>query len=472
MERTVQKQVVLAILIAIHVWPLAAGGTPRYGALGKASSGGIPVYGYDVINTFPHDTGAYTQGLVYHNGFLYEGTGLYGDSSLRKVVLETGEVLKRYNLASAYFGEGVTVYNDTIFQLTWKNHVAFAYIELEAFELIDTFSYPYTGWGLTHDDTSLIASDGTDKLYHLDPLSFEEVGRVYVTADSSPVYSLNELEYIRGRVYANILDSDSIAIIEPQTGYVVAWLDLTGILPSGQLALAPGPLNGIAFEPDSVRLFVTGKKWPSLFEIYTDPLDYPPEIVEARPPSPVWVHVDTPVVLTVSAQDRDPADTLEYTWSVDGVIDASAQDTSYEYASSSPTVDTLVVKVSDGVFSDSTSWIVYVEIAGVEEDPGGEDSGRESLSLSQNRPNPFKPQTTIDFNLPGGSGVCRRVWLTVHDICGRRVRTLIDSELAPGDHRALWDGKDSYENRVSPGIFFCVLRAGEKKLSRKMVVLE
>ena len=466
------KQFAVAILMAIRICPLTADGTPLYDIRAEAPSGSIPVYGYDLINTFPHDSGAFTQGLVYHNGFLYEGTGLYGASSLRKVVLETGEVLKRYNLASAYFGEGVTVYNDTIFQLTWRNHVAFAYIELEDFELINTFTYPYPGWGLTHDDTSLIASDGTDKIYNLDPSTLEEVGRVYVTADGSPVDSLNELEYVRGRIYANILNSDSIAIIEPQTGNVVAWIDLTGILPPARLAQSPGPLNGIAFDPASVRLFVTGKKWPSLFEIYTDPLDYPPEIVEASPPSPVWIHLDTPVILTVSVEDRDPADSLEYTWRIDGVVDPAARDSCYEYSSSNPTVDTLVVEVSDGVFSDSTSWIVYVEIAGIEDDHVSANSGQVSVRLSQNRPNPFRNLTTIDFTLPGSSCLNRRVCLAVHDIRGRKVRTLVDSDLRPGDHSIVWDGADHQGNRVPPGIFFCVLSSGKSKISNKMVVLE
>jgi glutamine cyclotransferase len=238
-----------------------------------ASADSIPVYDYVLINTFPHDVNAFTQGLVYHNGFLYEGTGLFSGSSLRKVVLETGEVLFRYNLVSVYFGEGVTIYDDLIYQLTWLNNVGFVYVETDSFELIDTFSYPTQGWGLTHDDTSLIMSDGTDKLYFLDPVTFEEINRVHVTADGSPIDQINELEYIHGHIYANILNSDFIAIIKPETGVVVAWLDLTGILSAEHPAAPPGPLNGIAFDPDSVRLFVTGKRWPSLFEIYVDPLN-------------------------------------------------------------------------------------------------------------------------------------------------------------------------------------------------------
>jgi glutamine cyclotransferase len=430
------------------------------------------VYGYDLINTFPHDPNAFTQGLSYSDDFLYEGTGLYGGSSLRKVVLETGEVLLRHNLASVYFGEGVTVRNDTIFQLTWLNHVGFVYVETDSFELIDSFSYPTAGWGLTHDDTSLIMSDGTDLLYRLDPHTFEEVGRIQVTAGGAPVYQLNELELIRGRVYANILDSDSIAVIEPTTGEVVAWVNLTGILPPETFAQTPGPLNGIAFDPDGVRLFVTGKRWPSVFEIYTDPLDYPPVIVEARPVSPIWVHIDTPVLLYVRAEDGGPADSLTYMWSVNGVVDTTAQDSSYLYASAHPTVDTVAVRVTDGVFSDSTSWLVYVEIAGVDDDVVAGRDGQGMVRLAQNSPNPFKPSTTVHFTLPAGSGASHRVRLAVHDVSGRTVRTLIDSDLPPGEHNAFWDGTDDRGRRVAPGVFLCVLRVGNTTLLRKMTMVE
>ena len=459
-------------VIAIVSLPILVGGAGGSGQAGHAALDSVPVYGYELINTFPHDPNAFTQGLVYHDGFLYEGTGLYGGSSLRKVVLETGEVIKRHNLGSTYFGEGVTVYNDTIFQLTWLNHVGFVYVEHETFELIDTFSYPNPGWGLTHDDTSLIMSDGTDTLYHLDPVTYEQIGRVNVTADGVPVTQINELELIRGRIYANILDSDHIAVIEPKTGNVVAWLDLTGILPSGALASVGGPLNGIAFDPDSVRLFVTGKKWPSLFEIYVDPLDYPPEIVEAQPPAPVWVETDSVVVFTISVVDLDPADSLEYTWSINGVIDGSAQDTSYEYTSSVPAIDTLQARVTDGTFSDSTAWLVYVEIAGVDDDPAREGGQVEGIRLAQNRPNPFRPHTTIEFTIPTGTGATSGVCLTVHDISGRRVKTLIDCNLGPGEYRAHWDGTREGWGRVSPGVFFYTLRVGGTSLSRRMVLLD
>ena len=462
------KRSVLLLLAGLCALPVQVGGgdIPVEGP--QVVSGGIPVYGYDLINTFPHDPNAFTQGLVYHDGFLYEGTGLYGGSSLRKVVLETGEVVKRRNLSSAYFGEGVTVRRDTVYQLTWQDHIGFVYEELEDFELVDTFAYPTQGWGLTHDDTSLIMSDGSDKLYHLDPYTYEEIGRVYVTAEGAPVYDLNELELIRGRIYANIWYSDSIAVIDPHSGEVLAWLDLTGILPGP----SPGVLNGIAFDPDSVRLFVTGKKWPSLFEIWVDPLDYAPEIIAYSPQSHVCAHIDSPLVLAVSALDLDPADTLEYTWSVNGVVDPAAGDSSYTYRSSISTVDTVVAGVTDGIFSDAATWIVYVEIAGVDDDGGRGEARVSAWSSYRIHPNPLRASTTIDFAIPAGSGSSRPVRLTIHDVSGRRVATVLDAHLAPGDHSVSWDGRDDHEKRVSPGVFFCVLRSGNSTLSKKITVLD
>lgn len=460
------NRIFLLLLVAVCVLPVRVGGGDRNGNASRLTSGGIPVYGYDLVDSFPHDPNAYTQGLVYQNAFLYEGTGLYGGSSLRKVVLETGEVVLRRNLASAYFGEGVTVRCDTIYQLTWQNNTGFVYEELEEFELIDTFTYPTQGWGLTHNDTSLIMSDGSDKLYYLDPHTYEEVGRVYVTAGGSPVYDLNELELIRGRIYANIWYSDSIAVIEPGTGEIVAWLDLSGILPGP----SPGVLNGIAFDPDSVRLFVTGKKWPTLFEIWVDPLDYAPEIMAYSPPSPVCAYIDSPLVLSLDVQDLDPGDSIEYTWSINSVIEPSAEDSFYTYTSSISTVDTVTASVTDGIFSDVTTWIVYVEIAGVD----GDDvvGGTGAFRSYRIHPNPLRPSTAIDFTIAPGYGSSRPVRLTVHDVSGRVVATLLDCNLPPGDHRVCWDGRDDHEKCVSPGVFFCVLRSGDVTLSKKVAVLE
>jgi glutamine cyclotransferase len=468
------KEVVLArltlvvVLILLCALPAGAGGAGRNGAEPRLTSGGIPVYGFTLIDSFPHDPNAYTQGLVYETGFLYEGTGLYGGSSLRKVVLETGEVVKRRNLASAYFGEGVTVRCDTVYQLTWQNNTGFVYEELEEFELIETFSYPTQGWGLTHDDTSLIMSDGSDKIYYLDPHTYEEVGRVYVTAQGSPVYDLNELELIRGRIYANIWYSDSIAVIEPGTGAVVAWLDLSSIYPYPR----PGVLNGIAFDPDSVSLFVTGKNWPTLFEIWVDPLDFAPEIMAYSPPAHVCAFVDSPMVLSVSAEDRDPADSLQYAWSVNGVVEPLARDTSYTYTGSTSTVDTVVASVTDGIFSDSATWVIYVEIAGVDGRGGRGDRDVVAPDSYSIQPNPVRGAATITFTVGGGSESSRPVRLTLHDVSGRMVACLLDSDLPRGDYTVAWDGRDDLGKRVSPGIFFCVLRSEGTMLSSKIAVLE
>lgn len=426
----------------------------------------VPVYGYDLINTYPHDAGAFTQGLYFKDGYLYEGTGLYGHSSLRKVVPETGSVVKIYRLNKAYFGEGVTIRDTLIYQITWKNYAGFVYVEHDEFEVIDTFNYPTDGWGLTHDDTSLIMSDGSDMLYHLDPETFEQLGSVNVTADGVPVTQINEMEMIRGLIYANILYSDLIAVIEPVSGAVVAWLDLAGIEGSSP----PGPLNGIAFEPDSVHLYVTGKYWPDLYEIWVDPLDYRPEIVSSSPRSPVCAYIDTPVMLSVSAADKDRTDSIVYTWSVNGIVDGSAQDTSFEYTGTVSTMDTVEVKVSDGIFSDSTCWIVQVEIAGIADGPQSPRESQET-ALHQNQPNPFHPATTIRFTIPGGQE-SRGVSLKVHDIHGRLVRTLIDFEVTPGDHEVVWDGTDDGGKPLSPGIFFSVLKTGDETRCRKMTLLD
>jgi glutamine cyclotransferase len=384
------------------------------------------------------------------------------------VVLETGEVVKRRNLASAYFGEGVTVRCDTIYQLTWQNNTGFVYEELEEFELIETFSYDTQGWGLTHDDTSLIMSDGSDKLYYLDPHTYEEVGRIYVTAEGAPVYQLNELELIRGRVYANIWHSDSIAVIEPGTGEVVAWLDLSSIFPYPR----PGVLNGIAFDPDSVRLFVTGKKWPGLFEIWVDPLDYAPEIVAFSPPAHVCAYIDSPVVLSVSVEDLDPTDSLEYTWSINGLVEPLAEGSSYIYSGSTSVVDTVVASVSDGIFSDSTTWTIYVEIAGVDGDRGRGGPDNAGFDTYMIEPNPVRGSATITFTVGAGSESSHPVLLTVHDVSGRRVACLLDSDVTPGDYLVAWDCRDDRGRRVSPGVYFCVLNSGRVSHSRKVAVLK
>jgi len=225
-----------------------------------------PVMGYRVLNTYPHDPGAFTQGLVYEDGVLYEGTGLNGQSTLRRVALETGEVLQSCALPPELFGEGIAVYGERIIQITWQSHIGLVY-DKASFELLGTFSYPTEGWGLTHDEARLIMSDGSATLHFLDPETFTEVGRVEVYDENGPVVRLNELEYIGGEVYANIWQTDRIARIDPQTGQVLGWVDLSGLLGPEDRTQPVDVLNGIAYDPASDRLFVTGKLWPKLFEI-------------------------------------------------------------------------------------------------------------------------------------------------------------------------------------------------------------
>ena len=224
----------------------------------------LPLYGYQVIHIYPHDPNAFTQGLQYVDGFLYEGTGLNGRSSIRKVKLETGEVLQRHDLGAQHFGEGITVWNSRIIELTWKSELAFVY-DRATFSQLRTFNYVGEGWGLTHDAASLIMSDGSDRLRYLDPDTFAERRRIQVTAGGTPVRNLNELEFVRGEIYANIWQTDLIARINPD-GRVVGWIDLSGLLtPSDRASV--DVLNGIAFDDSRERLFVTGKLWPKLFEI-------------------------------------------------------------------------------------------------------------------------------------------------------------------------------------------------------------
>jgi glutamine cyclotransferase len=223
-------------------------------------------YTYRIVNSFPHDPDAFTQGLIYENNTLYEGTGLKGKSSLRKVDLETGRIQQIRNLSSKYFGEGITIFENKIIQLTWKSKIGFVY-DKDSFDLLQTFNYTTEGWGITHDGSRLIMSDGTDTIYFLDPESFNVTGKINVFNDTGPITKLNELEYIKGEIYANIWQTDRIAIISPKTGEVTGWIDLTGLLNEKEFSSGANVLNGIAYDPENDRLFVTGKLWPKLFEI-------------------------------------------------------------------------------------------------------------------------------------------------------------------------------------------------------------
>lgn len=231
-----------------------------------ATPGPPPILSYKVVNTYPHDPTAFTQGLEIEDGVLYEGTGLEGQSTLRAVDLETGTVLKLHELPDTVFGEGITVYSDTIVQLTWQSRIGYIY-ERASFAPIREWQYPTEGWGLTNDGQRLIMSDGTANLYFRDLQTMEEIGRVEVRAEGQPVPMLNELEFIDGKVYANIWQTDRIAQIDPASGQVVAWIDLSGLLSAEDRSQTVDVLNGIAYDASADRLFVTGKLWPKLFEI-------------------------------------------------------------------------------------------------------------------------------------------------------------------------------------------------------------
>jgi glutamine cyclotransferase len=225
----------------------------------------LPTYTYRVVRAYPHDPKAFTQGLQYVDGFLYEGTGLNGSSSIRKVKLETGEVIQRRDTARAYFGEGITVWKNDLIQLTWQSNVAFVY-DKATFAPKRTFKYRGEGWGLTQDGTHLIMSNGSDELRVLDPATFAETRRIKVTAVGIPLRNLNELEYMRGEILANVWTTASVARIAPDTGRVTGYIDLSGLLtPAEQQTV--DVLNGIAYDEKSDRLFVTGKFWPRVFEI-------------------------------------------------------------------------------------------------------------------------------------------------------------------------------------------------------------
>ncbi len=231
----------------------------------------IPRYSYSIVDRYAHDPDAFTQGLVYENGYLYEGTGRRGSSTLRRVELESGRVLQRLALSDTHFGEGITIFGNRIFQLTFTSGVGFIY-DREDFSRLDSVAYPTEGWGLTHDGSRLIMSDGSSILYLRDPATFEEVGRLAVTRNGDPLSQLNELEYVNGEIYANVFTHDLIARISPQSGHVVGWIDLRDLLTADEQR-ETDVLNGIAYDADGDRLFVTGKLWPWLFEIELVPQD-------------------------------------------------------------------------------------------------------------------------------------------------------------------------------------------------------
>lgn len=244
------------------------GGLPMVEA--TPAQGPAPVrvqnYNYEIVRVYPHDRTAFTQGLLYLNGVLYESTGLNGQSSLRKVDLQTGQVLQKIDVPSQYFAEGLALFNNRLYQLTWQSRLGFIY-DLETFQVRRTFNYRGEGWGLTHDGQQLIMSDGTNMLRFLDPETLDPKREVEVKDGDRPINFLNELEYVRGDVWANVWQTDKLVRIEPSTGRVNGWVNLSGLLTAEDRQQPVEVLNGIAYDEAGDRLFVTGKLWPKLFEI-------------------------------------------------------------------------------------------------------------------------------------------------------------------------------------------------------------
>ncbi|MDB5440691.1 MAG: glutamine cyclotransferase [Caulobacteraceae bacterium] len=257
------------VLVALTALVLTAciGGGPMVPQPASAAAPPDRVYDYQVVASFPHDTDAFTEGLFYQGGQLYESTGLEGKSFIRRVDLQTGKVLQNRPISDQYFGEGIIAWKDKLLELTWKNQVGFIY-DLKTFEPIGQFSYPGEGWALTTDGRRIIMSDGTAQIRFLDPDTLKETSRINVTLQGKPMTNLNELEWVKGEIYANIWQTDTIVRIDPVTGNVVGRIDLRGLLSAADRAGSrPDVLNGIAYDAAGDRLFVTGKDWPKLYQI-------------------------------------------------------------------------------------------------------------------------------------------------------------------------------------------------------------
>jgi glutaminyl-peptide cyclotransferase len=248
------------VRVKIAVLLLAA----SWAALSRAA---VPLYDYEVVHTYPHDPTAFTEGLFYLNGFLYESTGLEQHSSIRKVRLETGEVLQKYDVPPQYFGEGIVNWHNHLISLTWKSHVGFVR-DLASFKVQRQFHYEGEGWALTQDGRQLLMSDGTSEIRLLNPETLVPVGRIQVTLEGKPINNLNELEWVKGEIYANLWQTNWILRIDPHDGHVVGAINMAGLLsPSDIVKGQTDVLNGIAYDAKADRLFVTGKNWPKLFEI-------------------------------------------------------------------------------------------------------------------------------------------------------------------------------------------------------------
>ena len=252
-------------LAAVGMIMFAALRAPGFAPWQPSPGGNLPTFSYQIVHVYPHDPEAFTQGLQYVDGVFYEGTGLHGKSSIRKVAIQTGKVLQKRDVSAEHFGEGITVWKNTLIELTWQTHVALVY-DRATFQPAKQFSYAGEGWGLTHDGTNLIMSDGSSELRVLDPVTFVERRRISVSAVGVPLKNLNELEYVKGEIFANVWQTDYVARIAPDSGRVTGYIDLRGLLTSAERAKTD-VLNGIAYDETHDRLFVTGKLWPKVFEI-------------------------------------------------------------------------------------------------------------------------------------------------------------------------------------------------------------
>lgn len=221
---------------------------------------------YEVVSSYPHDPTSFTQGLLWHDGSLYEGTGLEGQSKLRRLEFPSGKVLKEINLSSEYFGEGLALVDNRLIQLTWKSHRGFVY-DLDSFKRLQEFAYDTEGWGLTYDGSNLILSDGSSNLFYLDPQTFKPIKKLAVTMNGQPLTEINELEFIEGEIWSNVWQTDLIVRIDPSTGRVTSFLNLKGILAPSDKTGREDVLNGIAYDAEKKRIFITGKLWPRIFEI-------------------------------------------------------------------------------------------------------------------------------------------------------------------------------------------------------------
>jgi len=269
MSLTLKPRLLVVLALALSCFqcqPTGSNSSSANKTTPTPANGPAPKYGYQIVNIWPHDSNAFTQGLILMDGKLIESTGQEGFSSLRRVDLESGKVLKKVDVPVPYFAEGLAALNGKLYQLTWQHNIGFIY-DAQTFNHLGEFNYQGEGWGLTTDGQSLILSDGTPRIRFIDPSGFRVTKTITVTDGSTPVRELNELEYVNGEIYANVWHDNRIAAIDPQNGHVKAWIDLNGLMPEGELQDPEAVLNGIAYDQASDKLIVTGKLWPRVFEI-------------------------------------------------------------------------------------------------------------------------------------------------------------------------------------------------------------